>query len=79
METTSERTGNGFVFSANSTTPCEDRTITYAMGSAMEKAGIDARGAQPDVPQLPQLLQHADGLLWHTQRGSEEDRRARVR
>ena len=44
METTSERTGNGFVFSANSTTPCEDRTITYAMGSAMEKAGIDARG-----------------------------------
>ena len=44
METASGRTGDGFVFSVNGTTPCEDRAITYAMNSAMEKAGIDARG-----------------------------------
>ena len=44
METAAGRTGDGSVFSVNGTTPCEDRAITYAMGSAMEKAGIDARG-----------------------------------
>ena len=67
METAAGRTGDGFVFSINGTTPCEDRAIACAMGSAMEKAGKDARGEGPDVPQLPALLQHADGLGWHTQ------------
>ena len=44
METASGRTGDGFVFSVNGTTPCEDRAITYAMNNAMEKAEIDAKG-----------------------------------